>query len=157
MPKNDPSETGGLFISRRPGTAPTRFHRHELAHPARRLVDQALAACILLGETLLCLSVLGPQPAAWLWAGSQVQYLTGSVALGLATGLLGMLGLLLVTLAIAKRLDHAWKLVRRAAGYDQQKGALETIFVISVAVATVAFVVWFFVIAGPGPELAPRM
>jgi hypothetical protein len=58
-------------------------------------------------------------------------------------------------MALAKRVDHAWKLVRRAAGHRQDRGALERIFATSVAVACVVFVVWFFLIQGPGPSLAP--
>ncbi len=78
---------------------------------------------------MLCLSLFGPQPYAWLWIGSQVQYQTGFVMAGIGTILLGCLASLLLTMAAAKRVDHAWKLVRRAAGHDQDQGALERIFV----------------------------
>ena len=61
----------------------------------------------------------------------------------------------MLTIALAKRVDHAWKLVRRAAGHRQERGALERIFAISVAVAFVIFTVWFLVVQGPGPSLAP--
>ena len=46
--------------------------------------------------------------------------------------------------------------MRRASGHEQKKGALERIFVISMAVAGIAFLVWFLVIQGPGSDLAPR-
>jgi hypothetical protein len=58
-------------------------------------------------------------------------------------------------MAVAKRVDHAWKLVRRAAGHRQERGALELIFTASVGLALVAFGIWFFLLAGPGPSLAP--
>jgi hypothetical protein len=58
-------------------------------------------------------------------------------------------------MALAKRVDHAWKLVRRAAGHRQERGALERIFASSVGIALVVFAFWFFVIQGPGPTLAP--
>jgi hypothetical protein len=67
-----------------------------------------------------------------------------------------MMFTLFLTLAIAKRLDHAWRLVRRAAGYPQKEGALNTIFVISFMIVGTAFVIWFLVIEGPGPSLAPQ-
>jgi hypothetical protein len=51
--------------------------------------------------------------------------------------------------------DHAWKLVRRAAGHRQERGALERIFASSVGIALLVFAVWFFGIHGPGPTLAP--
>jgi hypothetical protein len=69
--------------------------------------------------------------------------------------LLGCLASLMLTMAVAKRVDHAWKLVRRAAGERQERGALETIFAVSVALALVGFAIWFFVLTGPGASLAP--
>ena len=65
-----------------------------------------------------------------------------------------MLGLGL-SLVILKRLDHVWKLVRRAAGHRQERGALERIFAAAGGVALVGFAVWFFFVQGPGPSLAP--
>jgi predicted signal transduction protein with EAL and GGDEF domain len=61
----------------------------------------------------------------------------------------------MITMAVAKRVDHAWKLVRRAAGHHQERGALERIFATSVVVAVVVFTAWFLVVQGPGPSLAP--
>jgi hypothetical protein len=78
------------------------------------------------------------------------------VSLGIVTAFLGMLFSLFVTLMIAKRVDHAWKLVRRASGIRQEKGALERIFVVSLMIVGSAFIVWFFFIEGPGPSLAPQ-
>ena len=113
------------------------------------------AGFLLAIEILLCLSLLGPQPLAWLWVGSQVDYLTGYVTAGIATIMLGCLASLMLTMAAAKRVDHGWKLVRRAAGHRQERGALERIFAISVAAAVVAFGFWFLIIQGPGPTFAP--
>jgi hypothetical protein len=121
----------------------------------RRRVDELLAHGLLLVELVLCLSLFGPQPAAWLWIGSQVDYLTGYVTAGIAVIMLGCLASLLLTMALAKRVDHAWKLVRRAAGHRQDRGALERIFAGSVGIALVVFAIWFLVIQGPGPSLAP--
>ena len=104
---------------------------------------------------MLCLSLLGPQPLAWLWVGSQVHYLTGSVTAGIVDDPARLLASLMLTLALAKRVDHAWKLVRRAAGYQQERGALERIFATSVGVALVVFTIWFFMIQGPGPSSRP--
>jgi hypothetical protein len=157
MASNDPTDTGGLFIGRRPGTAPVRFRDVPGETSAgRRRADRALAALLLAVETLLCLSLFGPQPLAWMWIGSQVEYLTGYVTAGISTIMLGCLASLFITMAVAKRVDHAWKLVRRAAGHRQERGALERIFAMSVAVAVLVFVVWFFLIEGPGPSLSPR-
>jgi hypothetical protein len=156
MARNDPTDTGGLFIGRRPGTAPVRFRSAPGgAGPARQRADRLLALGILALETLLCLSLFGPQPAGWMWVGSQVQYQTGLITAGISTIMLGCLASLFLTMALAKRLDHAWKLVRRAGGHHQERGALERIFAFSVAIAVVAFGFWFFVLQGPGSSVFP--
>ena len=75
------------------------------------------------------------------------------MALGIVVAFAGMLTTLFLTLSLARRLDYAWKLVRRAAGYEQKKGALEWIFVISLAIAGSAFLIWFLIIDGPGSSV----
>jgi hypothetical protein len=155
LASNDPTDTGGLFIGRRPGTAPVRYPAVEPSSERRRRVDALLAHALLAVELVLCLTLFGPQPLGWLWVGSQVDYLTGYVTAGIGTIMIGCLASLMLTMALAKRVDHAWKLVRRAAGHRQDRGALERIFATSVAIALVLFVVWFFLIQGPGPTLAP--
>jgi hypothetical protein len=153
---NDPTDTGGLFIGRRPGTGPVRYREVEPSSDRRRRADRWLAHALLALELVLCLSLFGPQPVAWLWVGSQVDYLTGYVTAGITTVMLGCLASLMLTMAAGKRVDQAWKLVRRAAGHRQERGALERIFAMSVGVAAVAFTFWFLIIQGPGPEFAPR-
>jgi hypothetical protein len=155
LASNDPTDTGGLFIGRRPGTGPVRYNEVEPASERRRVADNLLAHALLAVELVLCLSLFGPQPLGWLWVGSQVDYLTGYVTAGIATIMLGCLASLMLTMAGAKRVDHAWKLVRRAAGHRQERGALERIFAASVAVAVVVFMAWFMIVEGPGPSLAP--
>lgn len=156
MASNDPTDTGGLFVGRRPGTGPVHFKQAPPGTSRRQLRrDAGLAHALLAVELILCLSLFGPQPLGWLWIGSQVEYLSASATMGIVTVVLGCLASLMLTMAVAKRVDHAWKLVRRAAGHAQQRGALELIFVACVAVMLVAFAVWFFVLTGPGPSLAP--
>jgi hypothetical protein len=157
MASNDPTDTGGLFIGRRPGTAPLRYREQPVrAGRARREADKTFALFLLLIETLLCVSVWGPQPMGWLWVGSHVKYWTDSITAGIVVAFLGMLLTLFVTLMIAKRVDHAWKLVRRAGGYRQERGALERIFLVSLVIVGSGFLFWFFIIVGPGPLLAPK-
>jgi hypothetical protein len=157
MASNDPTDTGGLFIGRRPGTAPVKYRpKPPEAGQARKTADKGFAAFLLAIETFLCVSVWGPQPVGWLYVGSYVKYWTDSISLAIVVAFAGMLLTLFVTLSLAKRVDHAWKLVRRAAGYEQERGALERIFVITLMIVGTLFVLWFFIIAGPGPSLAPR-
>ena len=156
MARNDPTDTGGLFIGRRPGTAPVRFGGPATpVDPSRQRADQVLAHGLLLLELLLCLSLFVPQPLFWLWFGSHVQYWTGFVTAGISVIMVGCIASLLATMGLAKRVDHAWRLVRRAAGHRHEPGALERVFATSVVIAVVLFLAWFFLIAGPGPSLAP--
>src|SRR5215217_1045379 len=157
MPRNDPTDTGGLFIGRRPGTGPLRYRAApERGGPGRRRADAGLAAAVLGLEVLLCLTLWGPQPVGWLWVGSQVDYTSGSVSLGIAVAFAGMIATLMLTLVLAVRLDAIWKIVRRAAGFDQREGALPRIFMVTAIVAAIAFGFWFLILEGPAPTLAPQ-
>ena len=157
MPRNDPTDTGGLFIGRRPGTAPLQYRTPpEEGSERRRRVDGVLAAGVLALETLVVLSLWGPQPLAWLWVGSQVDYRTDSVMLGITVAFLGLVGSMILTLMLATRLDHLWRLIRRAAGHDQRDGVLARIFMVTAIVAAIAFTFWLVVLQGPAPSMAPR-
>jgi hypothetical protein len=156
MASNDPTDTGGLFIGRRPGTAPLRYRGTPVkAGEKRRWADSRLANAILALEILICLTLWGPQPALWLWVGSQVDYQAKSIEAGIAAAFAGMLLGVFLTLAVLVRLDRWWRLVRRAAGYQQKKGALERIFVISLIIAGSLFAIWFLLINGPGSSVMP--
>jgi hypothetical protein len=153
---NDPTDSGGLFVRRPSEVRGVRYRgTPERGSAARQSADRWVANGLLAIELLLCLSLFGPQPYFWFWFGSQVQYWTDSVSAGIATIMLGTLASLMITVALGKRVDEAWKLVRRAAGYKQQSGALEVIFAVSVGVALVVFTIWFFIIEGPSPTVAP--
>jgi hypothetical protein len=157
VPRNDPTDTGGLFIGRRPGTGPLRFRgAPERGGPGRQRADALLAAGVLVLEVLLCLSLWGPQPVAWLWVGSQLDYHSGSVTLGIAVAFAGMIGTLMLTLSLASRLDRFWRILRRAAGHEQREGALVRIFAATAVVAAIAFAFWFVILEGPGPTVAPQ-
>jgi hypothetical protein len=157
VPRNDPTDTGGLFIGRRPGTGPLRYRgAPQRGGPSRRRADAALAAGVFALEVLLCLTLWGPQPVAWLWAGSQVDFHSGSVSLGIAVAFAGMIATLMLTLAAASRLDRFWRILRRAAGHEQQEGVLVRIFAVTAVVAGLAFVFWFMILEGPSPTLAPQ-
>ena len=157
MPRNDPTDTGGLFIGRRPGTAPLR-HRGDPQRGGekRRRADATLAAIVLVLEVLLCLTLWGPQPVAWLWVGSQIDYHAESITLALAVTFAGMLATTMLTLGLATRMDRAWRILRRAAGHAQHEGILPRIFAVTAIIALIAFSFWFVILEGPSPSLAPR-
>jgi hypothetical protein len=149
--RTDPSDNGGLFVGRRPGTAPVRFRAlPKRGSEARQRVDGSLANSILAGMIGLSLLCWGPIPIGCLWIGSQVNYQTGSVSIGILAAFVGLFVLLFGALSLLRRLDHAWVLVRRAAGHDQRGGALGRVFGTTAVVCGLAFTFWFVVIHGPG-------
>ena len=76
--RTDPSETGGLFVGRRPGTAPVRFRAlPKRGSDLRRRFDGSLAGILLAAMMLLCLLCWGPIPLACLWLGSQARLPVG--------------------------------------------------------------------------------
>lgn len=152
--RSDPSDNGGLFVGRRPGTAPVRFRAlPERGGELRQRVDGSFAGLLLAAIIFLSLLCWGPIPLACLWLGSQAQYLTGSVSFGILFAFIGLFALLFGTLSLLRRLDNAWILVRRAAGHDQRTGVMARVFGITAVVCAVVFTFWFVVIHGPGSSL----
>jgi hypothetical protein len=149
--RTDPSENGGLFVGRRPGTAPVHYRSlPKRGGELRQRIDGSIASFMLAGITLLCILCWGPIPIACLWIGSQINYLTGSVSLGILASFAGLFALLFGALAVMRKIDTAWILVRRAAGHDQRTGALGRIFAAVAIVFALGFALWFLVIHGPG-------
>jgi hypothetical protein len=152
--RSDPSDTGGLFVGRRPGTAPVRFRAlPERGSEMRQRFDGSLAGVLVAAMTVLSLLCWGPIPIACLWLGSEANYLSGSVSLGILVAFAGLFGLLFGALMILRRLDNAWILVRRAAGHDQRTGIMGRIFGVTAVVCAIVFAIWFVVIHGPGSSV----
>lgn len=109
---------------------------------------------LLAGMVALSLLCWGPIPLACLWVGSQIDYLSGSVSLGILVAFVALFALLFGALVLLRHLDSMWVLVRRAAGHDQRTGALGRIFAATAVVCAAAFLAWFLVIHGPGNLLS---
>ncbi len=122
----------------------------ERASELRQRVDGSFAGLLLAGIVLVSLLCWGPIPLACLWLGSEADYLSGSVGLGILVSFIALFVLLFGALSVLRRLDNMWILVRRAAGHDQRSGALGRIFAVTAAVCGIIFAVWFIVIHGPG-------
>jgi ABC-type multidrug transport system fused ATPase/permease subunit len=149
--RNDPDENGGLFVGRRPGTAPVYYRT--LPRPGgrtRQRIDGWLANAMFVLIVSLGLLCWGPIPLVCLWACAQVDYLTGSVSLGLLVAFLSLLVLLFGTLRTMHDIDHVWVILRRAAGHDQRVGALDRVFAITAALGATVFCAWFLAIHGLG-------
>jgi hypothetical protein len=156
VPRTDPTDNGGLFVGRRPGTAPVKYRAlPERGTERRRRMDNWLAVLLLVAMVFVCLLFFGPIPVAWLWIASRVQYALDAVSIAIFVAFLGMLLTLLVGLRVLRRLDLTWILVRRAAGFDQREGVMTRVFAYSAALAAIIFSAWLILFAGLGPTLAP--
>ncbi|HEV3002458.1 MAG TPA: hypothetical protein VGW75_17085 [Solirubrobacteraceae bacterium] len=154
--RTDPTDTGGLFISRRPGTRPVRYRGvPERSRGARRAVDATVAGAILAVMGLVAASFWGPIPMAWLWIAAQLDARVDSISLAIFVAFLGMILTLLAGLALMRRLDQFWILVRRAAGHDQRKGVIGPVFAVAAVIGVTLFTIWLLLIAGLSPSLAP--
>jgi hypothetical protein len=154
--RTDPSDNGGLFVGRRPGTAPVRYRDTPERGTAKRQRVDGLIATILLGLMIfLNLLFWGPFPALGLWIASQVQYHSGSVTLGITVGFAFLLLLLFGGLAILKRMDAVWILIRRAAGHDQREGVIAKVFGATAIIGGGGFAFWLIFIGGLGSMSMP--
>jgi hypothetical protein len=96
-------------------------------------------------------------PLGWLYVGSQVQGATDSVGTAILVMLVGVVVSIVAVVPILGWLNRKHLELREARGLDTHgQTALEAVMTVSVVVAVLVFVVWFFVIVGPGPSLAPR-
>ena len=149
--KTDPTDNGGLFVGRRPGTRPVRYPRlPEFKGEGRRHLDRILAALMLVVMAVIVAAFWGPLPLAWMWVGSQADYLSGSTFLGIIVAFWGLLFTLLLGLVLMRRLDLAWILVRRAGGVDQRQGTIGRVFAVGSALGATAFCTWMLLFSGTG-------
>jgi hypothetical protein len=147
--RTDPSDTGGLFVTRRPGTRPVHYRTPpERGDERRRRRDTALAGGLLALMVLVNLCFWGPLPLACLWIGGHSQYVTNNVGVGILAAFVTLGGGLMLGLMALKRLDYAWLLVRRAAGHDQREGVIGRIFMLCCMVGVPIFGVWFIFFSG---------
>ncbi len=62
--RTDPTDNGGLFIGRRPGTRPIKYRAiPERGERRRQRIDKVIAAAILVLMTVIGVSFWGPIPA----------------------------------------------------------------------------------------------
>ena len=154
--KTDPTDTGGLFTGRRPGTRPVKYRdTPHFRGGARQRFDRLLAAGLLGLMVFVNLLFWGPLPVAWLWVGSQVDYATDSTFLGITVAFFGLLFTLILGLVISRRIDLMWILARRAAGYDQREGVVGKVFAVTAVIGATIFFTWLILIKGPGSSIGP--
>lgn len=122
---------------------PERSFKQVAARPATAL----LAVLMLAGCLVLWIGV----PLGWLWVGSQVQAST-SLGTALAVTMVGVVVTVGVVVAGLLWLNRLHSHIREARNLPaSRQSLLEVLFVASAAIATLAFVVWFFAFAGSSP------
>ena len=90
-------------------------------------------------------------PLLWLWIGSQIQAHTSLGAAVGATFIGAVLTIVLVAAVLAK-LSNFYRANRMARGQaDPGHVVLEMVLVVSAGICLVAFVIWFFFLAGAEP------
>jgi hypothetical protein len=96
-------------------------------------------------------------PLGWLYVGSRVQGATDSLGAALLVMMVGVLASIAAIVPALGWLNRKHLDLREARGLESHGAtALEAVMTVSAVIAVVAFVIWFFIIAGPGPSLAPR-
>lgn len=96
-------------------------------------------------------------PLGWLYVGGRIQGSTDSIGLALFVMMVGVLASIALIVPGLGWLNQKHLDLREARGLDSHGAtALEAVMTVSAVIAVVAFVIWFFIIAGPGPSLAPR-
>lgn len=96
-------------------------------------------------------------PLCWLYVGSRVQGATDSLGAALLVMMVGVLASIAAIVPALGWLNRKHLDLREARGLESHGAtALEAVMTVSAVIAVVAFVIWFFIIAGPGPSLAPR-
>lgn len=155
--RTDPTDNGGLFVGRRPGTKPVRYRSRPVPKgERRRRADGLLAHALLTLMIFVNLLFWGPIPAGWLWIVSHVDFLSARVFLALCTAFVGILLSLMLALVALKQLDQLWVLARRASGIDQREGVIGRVFAYTAFVGASLFCMWLIFGGGLADSLNSR-
>ena len=152
--RSDPTDNGGLFVGRRPGTRPVKYRTPPERGDARSRRRDAFVAALFLGLMIFtALLFWGPIPVGWLWIVSQVPYFAHHIFFGLTAAFFGILATYMLGLMAMKQLDHLWILARRAAGVDQREGVIGRVFAYTAIVGVTLFSIWLILLGGLADSL----
>lgn len=154
--RTDPTDNGGLFVARRPGTKPVKYDEAPTpGTPFEQRRDRTIAGGILAVMIFINLLFWGPIPVGWLWVVSHIPFLADRVFLAVVVAFIGILLTLMAALALLKQLDRAWVLVRRAAGIDQRSGVIGPVFAYTALIGASLFGLWMIFGGGLADSLNP--
>jgi len=116
------------------------------------LRNGAGAVLVLLIMFLGSLGLWLGTPLLWLWIGSQVQGATASLGSALAVMFAGVIASVGAVAVVLAKLSEVYRANCLARGrHDPGHVVLESVLVVSAGCTLVAFVIWFFFIAGASP------
>jgi hypothetical protein len=110
-----------------------------------------LVIIMVVGSLVLWLGV----PLGWLYVGSLVQAETRSIGAALAAAFVGAAVSIMALAWFLGRLNQVAQDMRRARGHEPGN-PLEKVLVVTAVIAVAGFSFWFFILAGPGPTIAPH-
>jgi hypothetical protein len=91
-------------------------------------------------------------PLLWLWLGSQIEGATSSLGASIGAAFLGAVLTIVAVAMVLSKLSNVYRANRLSRGLtDTGHFVLEVVLVVSAGIALVAFVVWFFFLAGAEP------
>ena len=152
--RSDPTDNGGLFVGRRPGTRPVKYRELPAQSSERRRRRDGVLAGFLLGLMIgVALLFWGPIPVGWLWIMSHIPFFAHHIFFGLIGAFSGILGTYMIGLMAMKQLDRLWVLTRRAAGVDQRDGVIGRVFAYTAVVGATVFSVWLIFFGGLADSL----
>ena len=106
-----------------------------------------VAPAIIVVELIVSLMMWAPIPLAWMWVGSHVYRVTGSLFADGAVVMLGFLATTTLAMIALNRLDQFWVTLRRRAGHRQKEGALTRVVVYSATLGLIGFGVWYYLLS----------
>ena len=99
--RTDPTDNGGLFVARRPGTKPIKYDEAPTpGTPFEQRRDRTIAGGILALMIFINLLFWGPIPVGWLWVVSHIPFLAERVFLAVVVAFVGILLTLMAALAL---------------------------------------------------------
>lgn len=123
-------------------------HRRTGARAAAGRRALLLVAIMFVGSLGLWIGA----PLLALWAGSQVEGLTGSLGAAIGAALLAALFTIVGLAVLLGELSRAYRANRLARSLpDTGHAQLERVLVVCAGLAIVAFAVWFLLLAGADP------
>ena len=153
--RTDPTDTGGLFVRRRPGTAPVRYRDLPDEGTARRRRADAVLAHALLGLMVVVnLLFWGPLPAALAVArrrGRSTSRTTSASGSSSASARSSRRCSAASSCSSASTRAGSSCAARRAI--DQRSGVLPRVFGTTAVVAAVGFTGWLVFIGGLGSSV----